>query len=115
MPGPDARHLVGIRGDEAGATRAPGNRRESGPADAGAPERCDPPIEHHRRSVAGAIEIDGLKILVLLQSEAVEQIARQDRKAGALRAEGDRVAFEIANGLVPVSYTHLRAHETRHE
>ncbi len=41
-----------------------------------------------------------MKILVLLQPETVEHVARQDRQTGALCAERNRMACEIANGLV---------------
>ncbi len=100
MLGPDARDLGRVRCDEPRATRACRHARKAGPGDAGPPERRGPSVQYHRRSVAGAVEIDRLEILVLLQSEAIEDIARQDRKTGALCAERDRLVDEIANGLV---------------
>src|SRR6266446_8440983 len=99
MLGPDARDLVGIRRDEASAAGACRHGRKSGPADACAPECRGPRVLHHCRAVAGAVAIDGLEILVLLQSETVEHIARQDDQAGAARTERDRLAYEIANGF----------------
>src|ERR1019366_2256005 len=59
-----------------------------------------PPVQHHRRAVAGAIEIDRLEILVLLQPDSVQHIARQDRKTRAPCTERDWLTDEIANGLV---------------
>ena len=59
--GPDARDLVGVRRDEARAAGLCRHRREAGPADAGAPEGRDPSVQHHRRAVAGAVEIDRLE------------------------------------------------------
>src|SRR5258705_536226 len=97
---PDARDLFAIRRDDprtAGARRHGG---KSGPADAGAPQRRGASVEHHRRAVTAAVEIDGLKILVLLQAETVEHVTRQDRKARAFGPERDRFADEVANGLV---------------
>ena len=98
--GADARDLVRIGRDEAGAAGAGRDRGKTGPADAGAPKRRDPAVQHHRRAVAGMVEIDRFEVLVLLQADAVEDIARQDRQTGALGAERDRLADEIANGLV---------------
>src|SRR5258707_13474416 len=100
MLGPDARDLRGTGCDEAGAPGARRPRRKSGPADAGAPECRDPAVLHHRRAVAGAVEIDRLEVLVLLQSQTVEHIARQDDEAGAPRAKRDRLAWGIADALV---------------
>ena len=100
VPGADARDLVGVRRDESRAAGAFRHRGESGPADAGAPQRGGAAVQHHRRPVAGAFEIDRLEILVLLQPEAIEHVARQDRQARAPGAERDRLAHEIANGLV---------------
>ena len=91
---------LGVGRDEAGAARALRHRGKARPADAGAPQRRGAAVLHHRRAIAGAIEIDRLEILVLLQPDAVEHIARQDRQAGALGAERDRLADEIADGLV---------------
>jgi len=41
-------------------------------------------VLHHGRAIAGTVEIDRFEILVLLQADAVEHVARQDRQAGAL-------------------------------
>ncbi len=46
------------------------------------------------------IEIDRLKILILLQAETIEHVTRQDRQAGTPGTERDRMADEIANGSV---------------
>src|SRR5260370_40812540 len=100
MLGPDLRDLVGVRRDEPAAAWASRNGCKSGPADAGAPECGDPSVEHHIWSIAGAIEIDGFEILVLLQPETVEHIARQNWKPRAARAKGNRLADEVADAPV---------------
>ena len=84
-----------------------GHGAESRPSDARAPERGDAPVEHHRGPVAGAVEIDRLEILVLLQPEPVKHVARQDRKTRARRPERHGLADEIADGFV---WT-VRAHD----
>ena len=96
MLGADPRDLAGVGRDEARAAGASRHRGEAGPADARAPQRRSAAVQHHGRAVAGAVEIDRLEILVLLQPDAVEHVARQDRQAGALGAERDRLADEIA-------------------
>src|SRR3981189_1736833 len=88
----DARDLAGVRRDETRAARTFRHGLESGPADAGAPQCRGAAVLHHRRTIAGALEIDRLKILVLLQTYAVQHVARQDRQAGAPGAERDRLA-----------------------
>src|SRR4051794_13549846 len=100
MLGSDPGDLFWVRCDKASARGAVRHGGESGPADSGAPERGDPSIEHHGWTIAGPVEIDRLEILVLLQSEAVQHVSRQDRKTRAARAECDRLTHEIANGLV---------------
>src|ERR1700747_3769133 len=101
MLGPDARNLARIRCDEPRPAGACCHRGETRPAYAGTPQGGDLPVEHHLRTVAGAIEIDRLEIIVLLQPEAIEHIARQDRKPGAACPERDALADEIANRFVP--------------
>src|SRR5260221_10849119 len=100
MLGPDRRDLVGVRRDEPAAAWASRNGCKSGPADAGAPDCSAPSVGHHIWSIAGAIEIDGFEILVLLQPETVEHIARQDRPARAARAKGDRIADQLTGAPV---------------
>src|SRR5258708_19220711 len=106
MLGADARDLLGVRGNESRPTRALAHGLESRPADTRTPQRRGASIQHHRRSVAGAIEIDRLEILVLLQSQAVEQIARQDRKAGALCTERDPLPDPIPDPLLRTLLPH---------
>ena len=81
MLGPDARDFARIRRNEAGAARAFRHGLEAGPADAGAPQCRGAAVLHHRGAIAGAVEIDRLKVFILLQPDAVEHVARQDRQA----------------------------------
>ena len=43
------------------------------------------------------VEIDRVKILVLVETQAVEHIAREDHQSRTARAEGDRLAGELAD------------------
>src|SRR5438874_1477863 len=94
---PRSRENTSSHRDEARATGTFRQALETGPADAGAPQRRGAAVLHHRWPVAGAVEIDRLKILVLLQPDAVQHVARQDRQAGAPGSERDRLADEVAD------------------
>src|SRR5689334_6449092 len=107
MLGPDTRDLLRIRRDKARTCGAARHSAEARPTDSSAPERGDFSIEHHGRTVTGAVEINRLEILVLLQPETIQDVARQDRKTGAARAERNRLTDEIADGLVRA----VRAHD----
>src|SRR5690349_7508142 len=74
--GPDARDFRRARRDEPGAGGALGNCRKSGPPGAAAPERGDAPFKHHRGAVAGAVEIDRLKIPFGIEADSVKYRAR---------------------------------------
>ena len=93
------RWIAGIRPEPraAGCSR---HRVKARPSDAGAPQCRGAAVQHHRGAIASAVEIDRLEILILLQPDAVENVARQDRQAGSLGAERDRLADEILDGLV---------------
>src|SRR2546429_376858 len=71
-----------------------------GPAEPAAPERGDAPVEHHRGPVARAVEIDGLEVALLIEAEAVEDVAGEDHEPGATRAEGDGLAPEVGGRAV---------------
>ena len=100
MLGADARDLAGVGRDEPCAAGRLRHRGKTRPADARAPQRRGAAVLHHGGAVAGAIEIDRLEVLVLLQPDAVEHVARQDRQAGALGAERNRLADQIPDRLV---------------
>ena len=93
--GADARGFFRRRRDEAPAFFR--HRREAGPADAAAPQRRGAAVEHHGRPVAGFVEKDRLEILVLIEPEPVEHVARQDGEPRALGAERHRLALEIVD------------------
>ncbi len=80
---------LGVGHDEARAGGPSVTAVEARPADAGAPQRCGLAAHHHLGSVAGAVEEDGLEVLVAIEAEAVEHVARQDDEARALGAERD--------------------------
>ncbi len=98
--GADARALLGARRDEARAALAARDRGEAGPADAAAPQRRRAGVQHHGGTVARAVEIDRLEILVRVEPEAVEHIAREDDQPGAARPECDGLALEVGDGAV---------------
>ena len=100
MLGEDARALIGVRRNEARPRRAFRDRREPRPAEPAAPERGDAPVEHHRGPVARAVEIDGLEVALLIEAEAVEDVAGEDHEPGATRAEGDGLAPEVGGRAV---------------
>src|SRR6266542_3278684 len=100
MLGANARDLARVGCDEACAAGALRHRGKTRPADARAPQRGGTTVLHDGRAVAGAVEIDRLEVLVLLQADTVEHVARQDWQAGALGAEGDRLADQIPDRLV---------------
>ena len=100
MLGTDARDLAGVGRDEPRAARRQRHRSKTRPADARAPQRGGTAVLHHGRAIAGAVEIDRFEVLVLLQADTVEHVARQDRQAGALGAERNRLADQIPDRLV---------------
>jgi hypothetical protein len=100
MLGADARALLRARRDEACAARARGHRGEAGPADAAAPQRRGATVQHHGGPVAGALEIDRLEILLLVEPEPVEHVARQDHQPGPARPERHRLALEVIDRAV---------------
>ena len=100
MLGADARDLAGVGRDEPGAAGRLRHRGKTRPADAGAPQRRGTAVLHHRGAIAGAVEIDRLEILVLLQPDAVEHVARQDRQTRAFGAERNRLADQIPDRLI---------------
>ena len=64
-----AREAQALRTDDVGP-RVEGlrHRPETRPADTRAPQRRDAAVLHHRRPIAGAVEIDRREILVLFQA-----------------------------------------------
>src|SRR2546430_3466879 len=96
----DTRDLVGAGRDEARPRPVLGQGGEARPARAAAPERRDAPVEHHRGPVARAVEVHGVEVALLVEAEAVEDVAREDHEAGARRAEGEGLAPEVGDRAV---------------
>src|SRR5215472_14399239 len=96
----DAPDLVRTRCDEACTGGALGDRREPRPSAAAAPERRDAAVEHHRRPVAGAVEVDGAEIPLAIEPKPVEHRARQQDEPGATGAERDRRAAQVRDGAI---------------
>ena len=92
--------------DEAAALLALGHRREARPAGPAAPQRRRATVHDHGRAVAGALQIDGLEVLVLVQPHAVEHVAGEDDEARAGGAERNGLALEIGDGAIGAVRTH---------
>ena len=97
MLGEDAGDLLGVGRDETRALLALGDRREARPAGAAAPQRRGAAVEHHRRPVARAFEVDRLEVLRGIEAEPVHDVAAENHQARALRAPGDRLALEVGD------------------
>ena len=119
MLGENALDLVGIGRNEPAAWLARHHRLEARPAGSAAPQCGDAAVEHHRRPVACALEIDRLKVLRGIEAEPVHDIAAEDHQARAAGTPGDRLALEIGDRAVgtvgadheqPGSRIHRRQH-----
>src|SRR5262249_7579506 len=95
MLGADARDLLGLLREKASAGL--GDPGEPRPAGAAAPERRSAALKHHRRAIPRTVEIDRLKIFLLIEAQSVEHVARENHQSGAARAERDRLADEIVD------------------
>src|SRR5947209_14626173 len=95
MLGADARDLLAVGREKASASLREFD--ETGPAGAAAPQRRGAAVEHHRGAVSRMVEIDRVKILVLVETQPVEDVAREDHQPGPARAERDRLAEEVAD------------------
>ena len=83
-----------IETDEARAL-GPGDRLECGPADSAAPKRGCFSTGHHWWRVFHFFQKNGVEVLLQVQTQTVEDIAREQNEPGTRRAEDDALTFQI--------------------
>src|SRR5256712_2360259 len=76
------------------------DRAEPGPAETAAPERRHAPVEHHGGAVARAVEVDGLEVALLIEPEAVEDVAGENDEPRTPCAAGDGLAADVGDRAV---------------